>query len=298
MNYKILENEPMSGHTTFRVGGPADIYIIPQSIEGLKEAIKDYTFGESKPLIIGNGSNLLVSDKGIRGVVIEIGSQLSQITLIDNDDGSGLECKKIYAEAGAKLSKLAREAYENGLSGAEFASGIPGTVGGAVFMNAGAYGGEIKDIVDYVDVICDGELKSIKGSDMGFAYRYSKAMDQDMVVVGAMFTFKKDNPEDILARMNDFNQRRRDKQPLEYPSAGSTFKRPENHFAGKLIMDSGLAGQCFGGAMVSDKHCGFIINYDNATACDIYNLIKLVQSKVKDRFGVELETEVRLIGEF
>ncbi len=289
MEYKILKNEPMSGHTTFRVGGPADIYIIPESREGLLEAIRDYSVDGVRPLIIGKGSNLLVSDKGIRGAVIEIGEELGGVQL----DG-----QRIYAGAGVMLSKLAKTAYENGLTGCEFASGIPGTVGGAVFMNAGAYGGEIKDIIEYADVIMDGRFQRMSCDELQFSYRHSRLMEEDIIITGAGFRFEKGNPEDIVAKMNDFNQRRRDKQPLEYPSAGSTFKRPEGYFAGKLIMDSGLAGRSVGGAMVSPKHCGFIINHDNATAEDIYNLIQVVISEVEEKFGVKLETEVRLIGEF
>ena len=289
MAYKILKNEMMSAYTTFKVGGPADTYIIPESIEQLKEALRNYTEIGDKPLVIGNGSNLLVSDLGIRGTVIEIGDGLSGIEF----DG-----ENVYAEAGVKLSRLAKQAYEHSLSGVEFASGIPGTLGGAVFMNAGAYGGEMKDVVSYVDVIKDDEIVRIEGTDMNFSYRYSRAMNEDMVIIGVGLKLHEGNGADILAAMNDFNQRRRDKQPLEFPSAGSTFKRPEGYFAGKLIMDSGLAGESVGGAMVSPKHCGFIINSGSATADDIYRLIRHVQEVVREKFGVDLEPEVRLIGEF
>ena len=289
MAYNILQNEMMSAHTTFKVGGPADIYIIPESVEQLKKALMDYTKDGVRPMVIGNGSNLLVSDLGIRGTVIEIGDGLSSIEF----DG-----ENVYAEAGVKLSRLAKQAYEHNLSGVEFASGIPGTLGGAVFMNAGAYGGEMKDVVSYVDVIKDGEIVRIEGDDMDFSYRHSRAMEDDMVIFGVGLKLHEGNGDEIIAAMNDFNQRRRDKQPLEYPSAGSTFKRPEGYFAGKLIMDSGLAGESVGGAMVSPKHCGFIINSDSATADDIYRLIRHVQDVVNEKYGVNLEPEVRLVGEF
>ena len=287
--YELLENESMANHCTFKAGGVASRVYKVFSIEGLENVLKLCTEEGVKPLILGNGSNILISDKGISTPVIIIDKGFDKIQ-VDGDI--------IKAEAGAMLSVISRQALENSLTGIEFASGIPGTVGGAVVMNAGAYGGEMINVVKDVDVIMNGERRTLTNQDMNFSYRHSRAMDEEMIVVGVTLKLTPGNKEEISATMNDFNSRRRDKQPLEYPSAGSTFKRPEGYFAGKLIMDSGLAGASVGGAMVSTKHCGFIINNGNATATDIYNLIKNVQATVKDKFGVMLEPEVKLIGEF
>ena len=287
--YELLENESMANHCTFKAGGVASRVYKVFSIEGLENVLKLCNEEGVKPLILGNGSNILISDKGISTPVIIIDKGFDKIQ-VDGDI--------IKAEAGAMLSVISRQALENSLTGIEFASGIPGTVGGAVVMNAGAYGGEMINVVKDVDVIMNGERRTLTNQDMNFSYRHSRAMDEEMIVVGVSLKLTPGNKEEISATMNDFNSRRRDKQPLEYPSAGSTFKRPEGYFAGKLIMDSGLAGASVGGAMVSTKHCGFIINNGNATATDIYNLIKNVQATVKDKFGVMLEPEVKLIGEF
>ena len=287
MDYEFLENQTMAEYTTFKVGGTAKRLYKVYSVDGLKEVLD--ICGDEKPIIIGNGSNLLVSDKGLEPPVIVIGNGFDKITV---------EGETITAEAGALLSKVAKAAMENDLEGAEFASGIPGSIGGAIYMNAGAYGGEIKNIVKSVDVIKDGELITLSGDDMDFGYRHSRAMEDDMIIVSVVFSLAKGDRSEIVAKMNDFNSRRRDKQPLEYPSAGSTFKRPEGYFAGKLIMDSGLAGYRVGGAMVSPKHCGFVINYENATATDVYELILHVQEVVNEKFGVMLEPEVKLIGDF
>jgi len=284
-----LFDEPMSKHTTFRTGGNARRFLIPESINELKEAVRKCCEDKEEYLIIGNGSNLLVSEKGYSGTVIQISDKIGKITV------SGEE---IYAEAGAMLSAVARTARDNGLSGFEFASGIPGSVGGAAFMNAGAYGGEIKNVVTRVDVIVDGELKSLSPEEMHFDYRHSIVMEKNMIITGMAVKLEKKNPEEITAAMTELNRRRVEKQPLEYPSAGSTFKRPTGYFVGKLIEDSGLAGYRVGGAMVSTKHCGFVINYDNANSDDIYRLITDVKRIVMEKFGVELEPEVRLIGEF
>ena len=287
--YELLENESMANHCTFKAGGVASRVYKVFSIEGLENVLKLCNEEGVKPLILGNGSNILISDKGISTPVIIIDKGFDKIQ-VDGDI--------IKAEAGAMLSVISRQALENSLTGIEFASGIPGTVGGAVVMNAGAYGGEMINVVKDVDVIMNGERRTLTNQDMNFSYRHSRAMDEEMIVVGVTLKLTPGNKEEISATMNDFNSRRRDKQPLEYPSAGSTFKRPEGYFAGKLIMDSGLAGASVGGAMVSTKHCGFIINNGNATATDIYNLIRNVQATVKDKFGVMLEPEVKLIGEF
>lgn len=287
MDYEFLENQSMAEYTTFKVGGAAKRLYKVYSVDGLKEVLD--ICGDEKPIIIGNGSNLLVSDKGLEPPVIVIGNGFDKITV---------EGETITAEAGALLSKVAKAAMKNDLEGAEFASGIPGSIGGAIYMNAGAYGGEIKNIVKSVDVIKDGELITLRGDEMDFGYRHSRAMQEDMIIVSVVFSLAKGDKDEIVAKMNDFNSRRRDKQPLEYPSAGSTFKRPEGYFAGKLIMDSGLAGYRVGGAMVSPKHCGFVINYENATATDVYELILHVQEVVKEKFGVMLEPEVKLMGDF
>lgn len=289
MDYIVLTNEPMSAHTTFRTGGPAKEYYKIDSLEGLKEVLELLGERKSEMLILGNGSNLLVSEKGIDIPVIDMRAAVDKIEI------NGTTVK---AGAGAVLSKVSSEAAAAGLTGLEFAFGIPGTVGGAVYMNAGAYGGEIKNICKSVDVYMNGEVQTIPASEMEFDYRNSRAMREKMIILSAEFELETGNVEEIKATIEDLTLRRRSKQPLEYPSAGSTFKRPEGYFAGKLIMDSGLAGERVGGAMVSPKHCGFIINYENATSDDIYGLIKKVQSVVKDKYGVSLEPEVKLIGVF
>ena len=283
---KILERESMKLHTTFRTGGEADTFIEVSSVDDVKAAVATY----NNLLVIGNGSNLLVSDKGIHQPVLHLLNEFNKIELLDDGE--------IYAEAGALLSRVAAFARDNSLAGLEFASGIPGSVGGAVVMNAGAYGGEMKQVITFVDVFMNGEVKTIPASEMDFDYRHSRAMDEDMVILAMCVKLIPGNPDEITALMKDFNQRRRDKQPLEFPSAGSTFKRPTGYFAGKLIQDAGLAGFQIGGARVSEKHCGFVINAGNATSKDVYDVIKHVQKTVLEKLGVVLETEVRLIGDF
>lgn len=283
---KILERESMKLHTTFRTGGEADTFIEVSSVDDVKAAVATY----NNLLVIGNGSNLLVSDKGIHQPVLHLLNEFNKIELLDDGE--------IYAEAGALLSRVAAFARDNSLAGLEFASGIPGSVGGAVVMNAGAYGGEMKQVITFVDVFMNGEVKTIPASEMDFDYRHSRAMDEDMVILAMRVKLIPGNPDKITALMKDFNQRRRDKQPLEFPSAGSTFKRPTGYFAGKLIQDAGLAGFQIGGARVSEKHCGFVINAGNATSKDVYDVIKHVQKTVLEKLGVVLETEVRLIGDF
>jgi len=276
----------MKLHTTFRTGGEADTFIEVSSVDDVKAAVATY----NNLLVIGNGSNLLVSDKGIHQPVLHLLNEFNKIELLDDGE--------IYAEAGALLSRVAAFARDNSLAGLEFASGIPGSVGGAVVMNAGAYGGEMKQVITFVDVFMNGEVKTIPASEMDFDYRHSRAMDEDMVILAMRVKLIPGNPDEITALMKDFNQRRRDKQPLEFPSAGSTFKRPTGYFAGKLIQDAGLAGFQIGGARVSEKHCGFVINAGNATSKDVYDVIKHVQKTVLEKLGVVLETEVRLIGDF
>ena len=284
-NVKI--DEDMKKHTTFKAGGKAAFLVTPDSEEKVKELIRFFKENEIANYIIGNGSNLLVRDEGFDGVILEIGSKLSEVVVNEN---------KITAQAGALLSKTANQAYKSGLSGMEFASGIPGSVGGGVAMDAGAYGGELKDIVETV-TMCDenGEEITLTVDEMDFSYRHSIVQDKNYIVLSATFALTPGEPEKILETMNDLNQRRRDKQPLEYPSAGSTFKRPEGYFAGKLIQDAGLKGYSVGGACVSEKHSGFIINKGGATATDIITLIGDVQKIVKEKFGVELEPEVKIL---
>lgn len=284
-NVKI--DEDMKKHTTFKAGGKAAFLVTPDSEEKVKELIRFFKENEIANYIIGNGSNLLVRDEGFDGVILEIGSKLSEVVVNEN---------KITAQAGALLSKTANQAYKSGLSGMEFASGIPGSVGGGVAMDAGAYGGELKDIVETV-TMCDenGEEITLTVDEMDFSYRHSIVQDKNYIVLSATFSLTPGEPEKILETMNDLNQRRRDKQPLEYPSAGSTFKRPEGYFAGKLIQDAGLKGYSVGGACVSEKHSGFIINKGGATATDIITLIGDVQKIVKEKFGVELEPEVKIL---
>ena len=287
---KVLVNEPMASHTTFKIGGPADYFVMPETIEELAAVLKLCKEENMPYFILGNGSNLLVGDKGFRGVVIQ---------LYKNFDGICLEGTKITAKAGAMLIRVAKEAGKAGLTGLEFASGIPGTVGGAMVMNAGAYGGEMKDVVTAVTVLTkEGEIKTLSGEEMNFRYRGSVVEDEGYIVLEAVMELKEGNLEEIQTRMEELSLQRRTKQPIEYPSAGSTFKRPEGYFAGKLIQDANLRGYQVGGAQVSEKHCGFVINAGGATAADVMQLMQDVSDKVEMQFGVALEPEVKRIGEF
>ena len=286
---KHLSNEPMKLHTTFRVGGPAEDLYLVETADEIVRIIDACEENDTDYYIIGNGSNLLVSDKGFKGTIIEISNNMNNIKV---------EADGLYAEAGALLSAIATTARDNSFTGFEFASGIPGTLGGAVTMNAGAYGGEMKDVVEYVDVLRNGRKARIPGSDMDFSYRHSRVMEDDLIVLGAKLIFSHGSKDAITAHMKELRDKRNEKQPVEFPSAGSTFKRPEGYFAGKLIMDAGLKGFSIGGAQVSEKHAGFIINKGEATADDIYKLICHVQKEVEHKFGVKLEMEVRMLGEF
>lgn len=286
----VKQQEPMSRHTTFRIGGLADFYLCPHSTKEVQEIVEICKEENLPYFVLGNGSNLLVSDKGYRGVVIQLWKNFSDITVKD--------CC-IQAKAGALLSKVAAEALEAGLTGMEFASGIPGTIGGAAFMNAGAYGGEMKDIIKSVKVLdTQGEVRILPKEELKMGYRTSIVKEKGYTVLSVELELSKGNREEIRNTMEDLKERRTSKQPLEMPSAGSTFKRPEGYFAGKLIMDSGLRGFSVGGAQVSEKHCGFVVNKGGATAMDVLNLIREVQRRVKEQFGVDLETEVRFLGEF
>ena len=285
----VYQQEPMKKHTTFRVGGPADLYVCPKK----QELPVILGLAKKKGLavtVIGNGSNLLVGDKGYRGVILQIFKKMNQIRVEEN---------KIYAGAGALLSKVAATALSESLTGFEFAAGIPGTLGGAVRMNAGAYGGEMKQVLESVEVMtADGEFLTIPVEEMGLAYRTSVVEQKNYIVLEAVISLEKGNPEKIKEVMDDLKEKRVTKQPLEYASAGSTFKRPEGYFAGKLIEDAGLRGFRVGDAQVSEKHCGFVINRGNASAAEVMELMRQVEDKVEENSGVRLEAEVRRIGEF
>ena len=286
---RILIDEPMSKHTTFRIGGTADIFVSPEIIEvpDILSLAKEY---QVPVTIIGNGSNLLVGDKGIRGLVVSFGKAAEYIQV----DGS---C--IIAGAGAMLSKIATEALKHSLTGFEFAAGIPGTLGGALVMNAGAYGGEIKDVLISANVLTtEGNVITLSAEELDLSYRHSCIPEKEYIVLEAIIELQPSEQEAIREMMDDFRGRRIDKQPLEYPSAGSTFKRPEGYFAGKLIQDAELRGYTVGGAQVSEKHCGFVVNKGGATAADVCQLIADVKEKVYEQFQVELEPEVKMIGEF
>ncbi len=286
----VLLNEPMSNHTTFRVGGPADYFVIPKTAEDIKKIVALCKKNDMPYYILGNGSNLLVGDKGYRGVVIQIYKEMNQIQVVGD---------MIKAQAGALLSKVGAVALEMGLTGFEFAAGIPGTVGGAVVMNAGAYGGETKDILKSATVLSeDGRVMTLTNAELELGYRTSIVAKKGYIVLEAEYQLRTGDSDDVRIRMNELKVQRTTKQPLEYPSAGSTFKRPEGYFAGKLIQDAGLRGFKVGGAQVSEKHCGFVINVGNATAADIDQLIRQVAEKVKADFGVTLEPEVKRLGDF
>jgi len=277
--------EPLSKHTTFKIGGVADTYVKVTSLSKLSTILKECRESDIDYMVIGNGSNILASDDGYRGVVIRLDGDFRKIALVDDDT--------VYCGAGATLAALCKFALNNGLSGLEFAWGIPGSVGGAVFMNAGAYGGEMKDVVYSVNHLTkNGEAGRTERDDLQFGYRTSIYRKNNAVITGATLKLRKDNPEDIRARMDDYLGRRSSKQPLDYPSAGSVFKRPEGAYAGVLIEQCGLKGHSHGGAQVSEKHAGFIINKANANANDVKSLIREVQTKVYDETGYSLECEL------
>ena len=285
----VLENEPMKLHTTFRIGGPADVFAMPKTTAQLCDLFglcreNGFTYD-----VIGNGSNLLVSDQGVRGVVIST-ECINSITVTDNT---------ITADCGAMLSALAKTAAKHSLCGLEFAGGIPGTVGGAVFMNAGAYGGEMKDVITHVSCINqNGNIQTLPASQCDFAYRHSIFSQQDMVIIGAQMTLTPDDPAQITERMRELIKKRNDKQPLNFPSGGSTFKRPPGHFAAALIEECGLKGFTLGGAQVSEKHSGFVINKDHATAQDILDIIAHIKTVVFEKTGIQLQEEIKYLGQF
>lgn len=289
-NEKVRINEPMNRHTTFRIGGPADYFLLPSSSEEVKGILEICKEESLQYFILGNGSNLLVSDEGYRGVIIQ---------LYRNYGGLTVEGTEIRAGAGVLLSQIAAAARNESLTGFEFAGGIPGTLGGAVVMNAGAYGGELKDVLKEVVVMDrEGNIFTVPVEKLAMGYRTSLVKTAGYLVLEVVISLKKGSQEEIRDTMKDLADRRISKQPLEYPSAGSTFKRPEGYFAGKLIMDAGLRGYQVGGAQVSEKHCGFVINKGNATAADVCRLMADVQAKVQEQFGVTLEPEVKFLGDF
>ncbi len=287
---QILEEEPMKKHTTFRIGGPAEYLILPQTTEEIADVIKLCRQEEIPWYIVGNGSNLLVADEGVRGVVIQLLRNFNQIQA---------EGCQIRMQAGAQNAAVAKRALDASLTGFEFAAGIPGTIGGAVVMNAGAYGGEMKDILKEVTVLDpNGMIRTIPAEELELGYRTSIIARKGYVVLEAVIVLKTGDPKEIKAAMDELKEKRVTKQPLEYPSAGSTFKRPEGYFAGKLIMDAGLRGFSVGGAQISEKHCGFVINKGNATAKDVTELMDETKKIVMEKFGVALEPEVKRLGQF
>lgn len=284
----VLINEPMKHHTTFKIGGNADVMVFPETAEILRDVLALCKSENVRTVIWGNGSNVLVDDGGIRGVVVST-------VKLDNIEVDG---NTITAGAGAMLSSVSSAATNNSLCGLEFASGIPGTLGGGIFMNAGAYGGELKDVISSVTFLsADGQIKTIPNKECEFDYRSSVFQKNGGIILSATFNLKQGCKEEICALCCELNGRRRDKQPLNFPSAGSTFKRPDGYFAGKLIEDCGLKGFSIGGAQVSEKHSGFVVNTGNATAKDVLELIAHIQKTVKEQFGVDMHTEIKYIAE-
>ncbi len=288
---QVRKDEPMSNHTTFRIGGTADYFVMPSSVEELQSIMYLLKKSDIEYYVIGNGSNLLVGDKGFRGVIIQLSDTFDGMEYVDD--------VTVKVMSGMKLSRLGKKLADKGLAGFEFATGIPGTIGGAVRMNAGAYGGEIKDIIVSAEVLDrKGDIITLDNAALELGYRTSCIMKYGYIVLSATFKLEKGNTDKIKENIKELSVKRRTKQPLEYPSAGSTFKRPEGYFAAKLIEDAGLKGMSVGGAQVSEKHAGFVINKGNATAKDVCELTDKVRKEVKSRFGVELELEVIKLGEF
>ena len=289
MPENFRENEPMQAHTSFRIGGPADLLILPADVHQLEEAVAKARQERIPLTVIGNGSNLLVKDKGIRGVVVKLGNTIKNVVCLDD---------KIIAEAGVSLAAVANKAAACSLTGLEFAAGIPGSIGGAVFMNAGAYDGEMSKVVTKVTVLTvDGEIKDLSKEALDFCYRHSSIQDNGAIVISVEMQLAKGHIEEIRAKMADFTNRRTTKQPLDIPNAGSMFRRPPGYYAGTLIEEAGLKGYTVGGAQVSTKHAGFVVNIGSATAADVLKLISDVQKRVYEYAGVHLDPEVRVLGE-
>lgn len=286
---EVRVNEPLASHTTFQIGGPCDVMVFPETAEALADVIRACTEEDQPFFVLGKGSNVLVSDQGIRGVVIAT-ERLQRLVV----DGT-----TVTASAGLSLINVSKACAELGLTGLEFASGIPGSIGGAAYMNAGAYDGEMKDVITSVTVLDEGGLiRDIPAEEMRFSYRHSRLKDEPLVCLAVTMQLQHGDKAEILAKVADLSERRSSKQPLEMASAGSTFKRPVGHYAGPLIIDAGLQGYHIGGAQVSTKHAGFLVNTGGATADDVIRLIHTVQAAVLRKFGVRLETEVRFIGEW
>jgi UDP-N-acetylmuramate dehydrogenase len=288
INGKVIKDEPLKKHTYFKIGGPADLYVEPENIDEIKKVFNLIKKHKVNYFIIGNGTNLLVSDKGFRGIIIKIGEKFNYININEN---------KAIVGAGTLLSVLAKTLAKEGLAGFEFASGIPGYLGGAVYMNAGAYGGEMKDVVTNVKCIdSNGNIYNFTNEDMDFKYRRTRITDSDMIVIEAELQLEYGDKQEIFNKIKELDERRISKQPLSLPSAGSTFKRPANGYASKLIEDAGLKGLKYKGAMVSDKHSGFVVSWNNATCEDVLELMRIVISTVDDKFGITLEPEIKIIG--
>lgn len=285
---RVLKDEPLKNHTYFKIGGPAGILAEPENTEDLKTVLKLIKKHDVDCFIIGNGTNLLVSDDGYNGAIVKIGENFDYFSKVEN---------KVTVGAGTLLSVIAKYLARESLAGFEFASGIPGYIGGAVYMNAGAYGGEMKDVVKKVRCIdLDGNMHEFTNEEMEFSYRHTKLTDSDLIVLEAELELTYGNKDEIMEIIRDLNEKRITKQPLNLPSAGSTFKRPANGYASKLIEDAGLKGLRYKGAMVSDKHSGFVVNYDNATCDDVLGLMRIVISTVNDKFGIILEPEIKIVG--
>lgn len=285
----VVFDEPMSRHTTFRIGGPADVFIEAGTEDEVKRVIAYCKENDVPYLVMGNGSNMLIGDRGWRGAVLHIGKRMNHVSIQGNE---------VHAEAGVLLSALASAILKAELSGFERLSGIPGTLGGGIYMNAGAYGSELKDVIESVTYLDEaGEIHTRKKEDLDLSYRHSMFETGKYVILSSVLRLEKGTYDEIKAQMQEYNRKRAEKQPLAMPSAGSTFKRPEGYFAGKLIQDCGLMGASIGGAQVSEKHAGFIVNKGGATAADVLALIRHVQDTVEKEYGVRLEPEVRLIGE-
>ena len=283
-------DEPMKNHTSFCVGGPAKLLIKPRDEEALVEILKSIRKNNYKYYILGNCTNIIVRDKGFDGIIIKLKNKLNDVKKVSN--------KEIYAGTGASMKKISEFAMENSHTGLEFAHGIPGSLGGAIVMNAGAYDGEIKNVVKSVRLLDENlNVIEVPGDEMNFSYRHSLVQERGLIVLGATFSLEDGDKNKIREKYEDFDQRRADKQPLDMPSAGSTFKRPTGYFAGKLIDDSGLRGFTHKGAGISEKHCGFVVNKNKATAQDVLETIEIVQKVVHDKFGVTLEREVKIIGD-
>ena len=297
MNFNINENlgdffyaEPMTNHTSFCVGGPAKLLIKPKDEESLIEILKEIKKNNYNFYILGNCTNIIVRDKGFDGIIIKLKNKLNEVKKVSDTE--------IYAGAGASLKKVSEFAMENSLTGLEFAHGIPGSLGGGVVMNAGAYDGEMKNVIKSVRLLDENyEVIEVPCQDMNFSYRHSLVQERDLIVLGATFSLSPGNKDEIREKYEEFDRRRAEKQPLDMPSAGSTFKRPTGYFAGKLIDDSGLRGFTHKGAGISEKHCGFVVNKNKATASDVLETIEIVQKVVHDKFGVNLEREVKIIGD-